>query len=140
VRSITKPKQKGGLSHIRILTNQPPKAPQWESVYDPQQLEELVLSQHHKHFSQAHGTIFTQEPLHYLINDKCTSKYTQQILSGTVQIDDLPINKYTNALLQHLKSKMTPNESNSHPMDPELLIQGLKTGLSELPLHHQVDI
>jgi len=126
VRSITKPKQKGGLSHVRIPTNQPPPAPQWESVYDPQQLEDLVLSQHRKHFSQAHGTTFTNEPLRTLINDECTSEYAQQILSGTAQIDDLPIDEYTKALLKHLKSKMTPNESHSHPMDPEQLTQGFK--------------
>ena len=126
MRSITKPKQKGGLSHVRIPTNQPPPAPQWESVYDPQQLKDLILSQHRKHFSQAHGITFTHKPLCSLINDDCTSEYAQQILSGTAQIDDLPIDKYTKAFLQHLKSKMTPNKSHSHPMDPKLLIQGFK--------------
>jgi len=71
-------------------------------------MEELVLQQHQKHFSQAHGTIFTQEPLRSLINDECTSEYAQQILAGTATFDQLPVDKQTKALLQHLKSKITP--------------------------------
>ncbi len=111
VRSITKPRQQGGLSHVRVPTNQTPEETQWTSVYDPQQLEDLVLDQHCKHFSQAHGTIFTQEPLCTLINDDCTSTYTQQILSGTAQIDNLPIDEYTKLFFITSKPKRLPMNS-----------------------------
>jgi len=37
----------------------PLNEPQWEVIYDPWTMEELVLQQHWKHFSQAQGTIFT---------------------------------------------------------------------------------
>jgi len=126
VRSVTKPRQQGGLSHVRVPTNQPAENTQWTSVYDPQQIEDLVLDQHRKHFSQAHGTIFTQEPLCTLINDNCTSEYAQQILSGTAQIDDLPIDEHTKDLLHHLKAKTSPSEQTHHPLDPDLIIQGFK--------------
>jgi len=69
---------------------------------------------------------FTQEPLCTLINDNCTSKYAQQILSGTAQIENLPIDKYTKDLLHHLKAKMSPNEQHHQSLDPELLTQGFK--------------
>jgi len=105
-----------------VPTNQPLEEPQWLSVYDPQQLEDLVLEQHCKHFSQANGTTFTQEPLQTLIDDECTSKYAQQILSGTAQIDNLPIDEHTKALLHHLKAKTSPNDQHQHPLDPDLLI------------------
>jgi len=34
-----------------------------KSIYDPKEMETRVLTQHQKHFSQAEGTIFTQELL-----------------------------------------------------------------------------
>ncbi len=126
VRSITKPRQQGGLSHVRIPTNNPPEQPQWEAIYDPSAMEELVLNQHRKHFSQARGTVFTQEPLRSLINEDCTSEYAQQILAGTAPIEHLPVDEHTKALLRHLKSKTHPLETPSHPLDQEKLIQGFK--------------
>ena len=82
---------------------------QWESIYDPRVLEEQILKQHRKHFSQAAGMIFTQDPLQTLINNECTSKFAQQILEGTTNIDSLQIDDYTKDLLQHLKTK-TPQQ------------------------------
>jgi len=106
VQRITKPKQQDGLSHVQIPTNQhPPNKQPWEAIYGPHKIEELVLQLHCKHFSQAHGTVFTQEPLRFLVDNKCTSNYAQQILVGIAQINQLPIDKYTKALLRHLKSK-----------------------------------
>jgi len=89
-------------------------------------MEEHVLKQHRKHFSQAHGSVFTTEPLRSLINDECTSEYAQKILAGTAPIDNLPVDEYTKALLHQLKSKTAPNEQMTLPLDPEALIQGLK--------------
>ncbi len=79
VRSITKPRQQGGLSHVNIpKETTPPAPPQWNAIYDPQELEQLVLQQHQTHFSQANGTIFTINPLRSLIDDECTSPFAQQ--------------------------------------------------------------
>jgi len=138
VRSITKPRQHGGLSHMRIPTHNPPDQPQWEAIYDPSTMEDLVLNQHRKHFSQAQGTVFTQEPLQSLINNECTSEYAQQIPAGTAPIENLSVNEHTKALLRHLKSKTHPSKPTYHPLDPEALIQGFKNGQNALPLHHLV--
>jgi len=102
VQGITKPKQQGGISHVQIPIHHPPNEPTWESIYNPQSLEQHVLQQHQSHFSQADGMIFTQEPLRTLINDKCTSEYAKQILAGMADIDTLPIDMYTKDLLTHL--------------------------------------
>jgi len=127
VCSITKPKQQGGLSHVCIPIHNPSNKLHWESmIYDPQQFEHHVLQQHCKHFSQAHETVFTQEPLQSLINNECSSEYAQQILAGTAPIDNLNVNKYTKVLLHHLKSKTTPDEPTLLPLDPKALIQGFK--------------
>jgi len=85
-----------------------------------------VLEQHCTHFSQAEGTIFTQEPLWTLINDNCTSEFSQQVLNGTAQLNTLPINEYTKDLLWNMKSKMLPTEHNAHPLNTSTLIQGFK--------------
>jgi len=126
VRSITKPKQMGGISHVKIPTTSESNKPTWETIYNPHKIKRLVLQQHHKHFSQANGTTFTINPLCNLINDECTSEYTQQILAGTANIDDLQVNKYTKALLNHLTTKVPPSENPQLPLDHEALIQGFK--------------
>jgi len=87
-------------------------------------METRVLEQHHTHFSQAEGMVFTQEPLQTLINDNCTSKFAQQVLNGTAELDTLPINEYTKDLLWNLKSKISPTEHNAHPLNTNALIQG----------------
>jgi len=102
VQSIMKPRQPGGISHVRIPIPNTQNENQWESIYDPQALEHHVLHQHRKHFSQADGTIFTQEPLRTLVNDKCMSEYANQILEGTADIASLPVDEYTKDLLTQL--------------------------------------
>jgi len=126
IRSLTKPKQSGGLSHIKVPTTTETGEPGWESIYEPSEIELKVLQQHRTHFSQADGSIFTIEPLRSLVNDNCTSPYAQQILAGTADIKSLPIDDYTKSLLRHLKSKTLPNETTANPIDQEKMIQGFK--------------
>jgi len=126
VRSITKPKQPGGISHVKIPTNAAPNEEQWESIYDPSQIEQLVLQQHRTHFLQAKGMIFTKAPLCNLINNECTSEFAQQVLQGTADIDNLPVDQYTKALLVHLKTKVGPSENTVTPLNTDELIQGFK--------------
>jgi len=126
VRSITKPKQMGGISHVKIPTNEDQAEPTWESVFDPKEIERLVLQQHCKHFSQADGTVFMVAPLNTLINNECTSKYAQQILAGTANLKELPVDENTKLLLSNLKTKVLPHEDPQLPLDTEALIQGFK--------------
>jgi len=123
VRSVTKPRQPGGLSHVKIPN---PENTHWESIYEPRALEKHILKQHRKHFSQAAGTIFTRNPLRTLINDKCTSNFAKQVLAGTANLEDLSIDDYTKDLLRHLKTKVSPTENPANPLDSDDLIQGFK--------------
>jgi len=123
VRSVTKPRQPGGLSHVKIPN---PDNTQWESIYKPKALEEQILKQHRKHFSQAAGTVFTCDPLQTLIDDECTSEFAKQVLIGNADIASLPIDEYTKDLLCHLKTKIPPTENPANPLDTEDLIQGFK--------------
>jgi len=70
--------------------------------------------------------VFTVTLPNTLINDECTSKYAQQILAGTANIKELPVDKYTKLLLSNLKTKVLPHENPQLPLDPEALIQGFK--------------
>jgi len=110
VQSITKPRQAGGILHIKIPPSPATPEVPGESIYDPKEIKTHVLAQHQTHCSQAEGTIFTQEWLWSLINDTCTNNFSQQVLNGTVAIDKLPINKYTKDLLRHQKSKVSLNQ------------------------------
>jgi len=114
VHSMTKPRQAGGILHIKIPP--PPESSEAPStsIYDPKEMEARVLEQHRTHFSQAEGTIFTQEPLQTLLNDSCTSVFAEQVLAGTAEIDDLLIDDYTKDLLCNMKSKMSPAECSAH--------------------------
>jgi len=46
VRSITKPKQMGGISHVKILSNDESTEPVSSTVYDPKAIISVVLQQH----------------------------------------------------------------------------------------------
>jgi len=104
IRSITKPRQCDGLSHIKVPARTDNGGLGWESIYKPANIKAKILQQHKKHFSQAGGSAFTMEPLKSLINDKCTSQFAWQILNGTADIESLDVNNYTKSLLQHLKT------------------------------------
>jgi len=107
-------------------SNHTTHSPRWEAIYDPPEIERLVLRQHQIHFSQANRIIFTIDPLQSLINDKCTIPFAQQVLQGTADIDSLPIDIHTKMLLKHLKKKINPNKNPAHNIDPEVIIQGFK--------------
>jgi len=75
VWSITKPRQPGGILHIKIPPlSATPEVP-GESMYDPKEIETHVLAQHYTYFSQAEGTIFTQEPLCSLIKNTAPATF-----------------------------------------------------------------
>ncbi len=135
VRSVTKPRQHGGLSHVKIPN---PDNTQWESIYEPKALEEQILKQHRKHFSQAAGTVFTSDPLRTLINDECTSEFAQQVLAGNADIESLPIDEYTKDLLHHLKTKIPPRKTQPIHSTPRKSFKDSKDGRRELP-HHPPD-
>jgi len=114
------------ISHIciPIISNNP--KPQWESIYNPMELENNLLQQHCMHFAQAEVTVFTQEPLCSLINNTCTTEFTQQVLAGTAAIDTLPVDEYTKDLLHHLKSKKPSTEVPKHPLETQEIIHRFK--------------
>jgi len=128
VHSVTKLRQQGGLSHVKISKANvtPGEPPQWDTIYDKLELECCILQQHQTHFSQAHGSVFTISPLRELIDNECTSPYSRQILQGTADIEALPIDQYTKDLLKQLKTKMSPNKNPSHKINSEEMIKGFK--------------
>jgi len=101
VRSVTKPQQSNGISQVKVPIENADGVITWKSVYDPNEIENLVLHQHRKHFSQAQGSPFTVEPLSTLVNDTADSPFAKQVLEGTADIDSLQIDKYTKDLLIH---------------------------------------
>ena len=71
IGSTLKPRTEGGVSHILIPKDlQPQECPhdpesvtEWESIHDPERIQECLLARNKAHFSQADGTPFTRSPL-----------------------------------------------------------------------------
>jgi len=69
---------------------------------------------------------FLLKPHSVILSMTAASGYAQQILAGTANIDSLPINEYSKALLTNLKTKVPTNDNPAHPLDPRALLQGFK--------------
>ena len=71
IGNTLKPRTEGGVSHILIPKGlQPQEYPydpesvtEWESIHDPERIQEYLLARNKAHFSQADGTPFTRSPL-----------------------------------------------------------------------------
>jgi hypothetical protein len=71
-------KATGGISHVLVPSQNPHDPPRRVQVKE--ELDETILERNIKHFSQAHGTPFTVEPLSMVLGyDGCTPQ-AQQIL------------------------------------------------------------
>jgi len=79
-----------GISHVCIPIISTNPKPQWKSIYNPTEIRKQCTPTTLHAFSQAEGKVFTQEPLCSLINDTCTTEFSQQVLAGTAAITTLP--------------------------------------------------
>jgi hypothetical protein len=97
----------GRISHVLIpqtlnntqLIETPPTRIQIKTELDP-----LVLKCNIKHFSQAHNTPFTIQPILQLFGDGCTSE-ALDALNGNIPTN---ITKHSQMLLQHMKRVREP--------------------------------
>jgi hypothetical protein len=94
----------GGITHV-LIPQKIDNKEDFRKVQLKPELDSELLNQNIKHFSQAHGTLFTISPLIDIIGDDgCTAQATQ-ILEGTVS-ENLP--KYSKFLLHKLTRVRQP--------------------------------
>jgi len=99
-------------------------------MHNTKQMEQHLLQQSCKHFSQAQGTPFTVEPLKTLLTNDRLSEFGERIFRGEPIPQDHPILEHTRLLLQHQSSLLPPNMT--HPEKP-LEFEALMSGFRKWP-------
>jgi len=89
-------------------------------------MEHHLLECSHAHFKQAQGTPFTIPPLSNLLGFDGLTPFGEQVTQGAPIPADIPLDPATRLLLTHQKTLLPPTESQTHPLDFELLMQGFK--------------
>jgi hypothetical protein len=83
--------QRSGLNRILIPDDDLPPmlSRQWRTINVPDEIESLLLARNREHFSQAHGTPSTIEPLAQLIDWNAASMTSELILTGSYDASEL---------------------------------------------------
>jgi len=90
------PKSTGGLAYITTnsMNDQQPTM-----LIDSDNMDDALLEYSHNHFATAQGTPFTEEPLSRLLQYNGITKFGQLVSQGHAQLEDLPLDDATKALL-----------------------------------------
>ncbi len=116
-------KTSGGLGYVTIQTNneQPPT-----TVLDKEDLDATLLEYSHKHFATAQGSPFTTEPLARLLQYDGLTPFGDRVFNGCNNFKQFKFDEPTQALLRNVKNKTTSEAVWQHPLNYNLLMQGIK--------------
>jgi len=123
VKSILKPRSPGGLTHLLIPNEN--DSNKWKTIDDPKDIEQNLLSFCQSHFATAHGSPFTIPPLSDLLQSDSVTPFAKNVLNGTAEIDELPIDKATKVFLKHQR-RPTNFIAQPQPLNFEKLTEGFK--------------
>jgi len=123
VKNFLKPTN-GGVTHVLVPNPTDPNV--WDTVHDIPQMEQHLLNQNQKHFSQAHGTPYTVDPLTTLVPNDGLSNFGETIFRGEPIPPDLPISEPTRLLLQHQRNLLPPQTQTMKPLEFEPLMAGFR--------------
>ncbi len=105
-----------GLSSIKIprhvsitdtekIKKLPDTTEEWETITVPEEIERMLLQRNQNHFSQAHGTPFTTDPLQATVGYKANGYSVDLILSGSYE--ESTLTPVTSLLVKHLQARTT---------------------------------
>ena len=83
----------------------------WKTVRIPEEIEKLVLERNQRHFGQAEGTPFTQNPLSMDVKYNGSGLQAEAILEGTY--DTTSLEEPTAKFIQHLQRKTVQTLDNN---------------------------
>ena len=86
---------------------------QFKTIHNPIEIDQLLATGNAQHLHQAHGTPFTVEPLRSMIGKDSFTPFTQEILDGTANFDNLQISDNIKSYLQNLKKKKVKGTINN---------------------------
>ncbi len=121
-RAIMKPHSAGGLTHI---LDTPDQGITWTTIDEKENMEQKLLAHSQNHFSQAHGTPYTTEPLNELLGYDGLTEFGDKVFQGNIP-NDLNIPPAAQLLLQHQQSLIEPDEKTDIPLTFDKLMTGFK--------------
>ena len=77
----------------------------WTIITDKQEIEDIIIKRNKIHLNQAQGTTCTVPPISTLLGQDSFTPFGDQILSGTADIDDLPLSEIQKRFFLSLKRK-----------------------------------
>ena len=86
---------------------------QFKTINNPIEIDQLLATGNAQHLNQAHGTPFTVEPLRLMIGKDSFTPFTQEILDGSANFDNLQISDNIKSYLQNLKKKKVKGTINN---------------------------
>jgi len=96
-----KPQTAGGLMRLLIPDKMDPK--KWKTLINinPTDMENSLIAYCQEHFKEAHGPPYTIPPLSTVLNYDSLTKFGQQVLNGTADLQSLEVTHHTKLLLHH---------------------------------------
>jgi len=122
-RSHTKPKAAGGLAYLTSKTD--PQQPA-EMILEPDEMDATLLDYSRTHFARAQGSPFTIDPLARMVQYDGVTPFGNLIFRGKVDLDALPVDAATRAVLKHLSDKLPLQTDHLHPINYDELQNGIK--------------
>jgi len=119
---MTKPKAQGGLAYITTQEGENPLT----TILDQEDMDQTLLEYSRTHFTTAQGSPFMVDPLNQLLDYDGLMKFGNRVLQGRVELNVLPIDEATHALLLHMKDKTNPSHPRMHPLLYDELQNGIK--------------
>ena len=114
INHLTKPKHNNATHTIDIPVDSSvgwndikKKNLQFKTIDDPQLIDKLINERNAHHLNQAQGTPFTIEPLLSLIGQDSFTSFSQELLDGTADLDDINVSPLIKQYLTNIKSNGT---------------------------------
>jgi len=98
----------------------------WNTITDPNLMDQNLLEYCQNHFSNSHSTPFTVPPLPTLLKYDGLTPFGTEVLQGTADLESLDINQSTQLLFQHQKSCTPDNIPCFQKMPYNELMQGFQ--------------
>jgi hypothetical protein len=132
IQQALRPTARSGLAYVTVPGSSnpqdypydPDQVKTWEMIHDQQRLQEFLIKRNTVHFSQAHGTPFTKEPLNKLDWNAC-SKEAENLLQGNIPHEINHPNRFVKAILESIAKRPQLPEIDTY-IPPEEVAQGFR--------------
>ena len=100
---------------------------EYESIFDPERITQLLIERNRKHFGQAQGTPLTCEPITELMGWDATGEAADAILDGTFDIDSIDTTEAMKAILRGVRR----DKYNAPPIAEQITTQDFIKGFKK---------